>query len=78
MEINQEQREHNKENFLFIQVALHAQNNRDKWYINNGCSIHMTGDRTMFITLNKNEDNVTFGDNGTSTIVGKGTLINDN
>jgi hypothetical protein len=30
------------------------------------------------ITLKKNEDNVTFGDNGTSNIVGKGTFSLDN
>jgi hypothetical protein len=38
----------------------------------------MTRDRSKFITLKKNEDNVTFGDNGSSKIVGKGTLSLDN
>jgi hypothetical protein len=38
----------------------------------------MTRDRTKFITLKKNEGNVTFGDNDTSKIVGKGTLSLDN
>jgi predicted RNase H-related nuclease YkuK (DUF458 family) len=63
---------------LFVQAALHAKNNRDKWYIDIGCSSHMTRDRTKFITLKKNEGSVTFGDNGSSKIVGKGTLNLDN
>jgi hypothetical protein len=41
MERNQEQREQKKEKSLFIQAALHAQNNKDKWYIDSGCSSHM-------------------------------------
>jgi hypothetical protein len=78
MERNQEQREQKKEKSLFIQAALHVQNNRDKWYIDNGCSSHMIGDKTNFITLKKNEGGVTFGDNDTSKIVGKDTLSLDN
>jgi len=38
----------------------------------------MIGDRTKFITLKKNEGNVTFGGNGRSKIVGKCTLSLDN
>jgi hypothetical protein len=78
MERNQEQREQKKEKSMFIQAALCAQKNKDKWVIDSGCSSHMTGDRTNFITLKKNEGSVTFGDNGRSKIVGKGTLSLDN
>jgi hypothetical protein len=38
----------------------------------------MTVDRTNFITLKKNEGNVTFKDNDRSKIVGKRTLSLDN
>jgi hypothetical protein len=38
----------------------------------------MTGDETKFKPLNKHEGSVTFGANGTSNIVGKGTLSIDN
>jgi hypothetical protein len=62
-----------KENSLFFQATLHAHKNKDKWVIDSGLSSHMTRDRTNLITLNKNESNVTFGDNGKSNIVGKGT-----
>jgi hypothetical protein len=49
-----------------------------QWYIDSGCSSHMTKDRTKFITLKKNEDSVTFGDNDSSKIVGKCNLSLDN
>jgi hypothetical protein len=78
MKINQELREQKKEKSLFIQTALCAQNNKDKWYIDSGCYSHMTRDRMNFMTLKKNEGNVTFRDNGSSKIVGKGTLSIDN
>jgi hypothetical protein len=70
--------EQKKENPLFIQEYLCAQKIKEKWFFDNGCSIHMIGDKTKFITLKKNEGKVTFGDNGRSKIVGKGTLILDN
>jgi hypothetical protein len=38
----------------------------------------MTGYITHFIILKKNEGNVTFKDNGSSKIIGKGTLNLDN
>jgi hypothetical protein len=38
----------------------------------------MTRYRTNFTTLNKNEGNFTFGENGISKIVVKGTLSLDN
>ena len=44
-----------------------------------GCSSHMIGDQTKFLTLKKeNEGSVTFGGNTTSRIDGKGTLSLDN
>ena len=38
----------------------------------------MTGDKTMFISLMRNYWSVTFGDNGTSKMIGKGTLSLEN
>jgi hypothetical protein len=75
MKKNQEQR---KDKSMFVKETLHAQKNKDKWVVDNGCSSHMTRDRTKFITLKKNEGNVTFGDNDISKIIGKCTLSIDN
>jgi hypothetical protein len=63
---------------MFVQTTLYDKKNKDMWVIDSGCSIHMTRYRTNFITLKKKEGNVTFGDNGRSKIVGKGTLSLDN
>ena len=44
------------------------------WYLDSGCSRHMTGDRSLFkIFESKKGGNVTFGDGSKSQITGKGT-----
>jgi hypothetical protein len=64
---------------MLVQTSLHAQNKGNIWYIDSGCSSHMTGDKNKFHTLKEvNEGNVTFGDNATTRIARKGTLSIDN
>ena len=42
------------------------------WYIDSGCSRHMTGDRSLFkVFESKKGGNVTFGDGSKSQIKGK-------
>jgi len=49
--------------------------NQHMWYMNSGCSKHMTGDRTKFVNLLlKQEGHVTYGDNNKGKILGKGTI----
>lgn len=56
-------------------LALCAQKNDNQWFVYSGCSRHITSDHKMFISLSTKKDgNVTFGDNGSSKIVGKGTM----
>ena len=44
--------------------------------MDNGCSKHMIGDPTKFLSLKgKQKWKVTFGDNISSKIIGKGTMI---
>jgi hypothetical protein len=43
-------------------VALQAKHKKRGWYVDNGCSKHMTGDRDKFLTLRKERDGlVSFG-----------------
>ena len=48
------------------------------WYLDSGCSRHMTGDLSKFISLSrKDEGMVTFGDNKKGKIIGKGDIGNE-
>lgn len=45
------------------------------WYLDSGCSRHMTGNKSLFAKLEKyNGGFVTFGDGNTGKIVGQGTV----
>jgi hypothetical protein len=56
-------------------LALHAQRNTSQWYIDSGCSKHMTGDQNIFLTLKKTKGgNVMFGNDNSTKIIGKGTI----
>ena len=45
------------------------------WYLDNGCSRHMTRDRSLFkVFESKKGGNVTFNDGSKSRIKGKGTI----
>ena len=52
---------------------LSAQRQKDPWYIDNGCSKHMTGDKSKFLSLSEQKSgNVTFGNDAPGKIRGKG------
>ena len=56
--------------------SLCATEKQNLWHLNSGFSKHMTGDPNKFIKLRKyNKGRVTFGDNMTSKIIGKGTVV---
>ena len=45
------------------------------WYLDYGCSRHMTGDRSLFMVFESKKDgNITFGNGSKSQIKGKGTI----
>ena len=45
------------------------------WYLDCGCSRHMTGDRSLFMVFESKKDgNITFGNGSKSQIKGKGTI----
>jgi hypothetical protein len=56
-------------------VTLQAKQKKRGWYVDSGCSKHMTGDRDMFLTLQEERDgSVSFGNDDSSKITGKGTV----
>ena len=50
---------------------------KDKWFLDRGCSRHMTEDESKFAFLTKkNRGYVTFGDNAKGRIIGQGNIGN--
>ena len=59
---------------LFVHTSLKVFNSC-LWYLDNGCSRHMTGDKTLFKTLKEQDgDYVTFGNGSHAQVLGKGTI----
>ena len=56
-------------------ISLCATKSQILWHFDSGFSKHMTSDSNKFITLKDNKGKVTFGDNVSSKIIGKGTTI---
>jgi hypothetical protein len=46
----------------------------DEWFIDSGFSSHTTGDQSKFVSLKKKGGNVTFGDDSSTKILGKGIV----
>jgi hypothetical protein len=56
-------------------LVLSAQRKKNPWYIDSGCSKHMTGDRSKFLTLSDSKSgNVTFGNDAPGKVKGKGIV----
>jgi len=49
--------------------------NMQLWYLDNGCSKHMTGDKSKFVNIIlKQEGHMTYGDNNKGRILGRGSI----
>jgi hypothetical protein len=56
-------------------LVLLAQRQKNPWYIDSGCSEHMIGDKSKFLTLSDSKSgNVTFGNDAPGKIKGKGMV----
>jgi len=56
-------------------LSLQAQHKKRGWYVENGCSKHMIGDKDRFLTLKKEKyGSVAFGNHNTTRNVGRGTF----
>ena len=54
---------------------MRAKARKNMWYLDSGCSHHMTGERAMFSSISpKDGGYVTFGDNAKGKIVGEGKV----
>jgi hypothetical protein len=56
-------------------LVLSAQRQKNPWYIDRGCSKHMNGDKSKFLTLSERKSgNITFGNDAPGKIKGKGMV----
>ena len=54
---------------------MNVNSKKGRWYLDSGCSRHMTGDKSMFASLNPKDGGfVTFGDNSKGKIIGIGNV----
>eukprot|EP00253_Pinus_taeda_P032501 PITA_32501 len=58
-------------------IALYAEGQENQWYIESGCSKHMTGDKEKLHSYNalEKEKNVSFGNDTSAVIKGKGSIF---
>ena len=64
-----------KHEVCFMMKSAFKVMNTCLWYVDNGCSRHMTGDRSLFkVFESKKGGNVTFGDGSKSQIKRKGII----
>ncbi|XP_057986698.1 uncharacterized protein LOC131171245 [Hevea brasiliensis] len=63
-----------------LKVCLKSSKLESKWYLDSGCSRHMTQNANLFLSLEKKDGGrqVTFGDNGKGKIVGIGKVGKEN
>ena len=60
-------------------LALIAEDKEDEWYIDSGCSTHITGNKYKFISLKKGKSgSVAFGNDSSIKILGKGVVNLEN
>ena len=59
-----------------MQVHTKAPRRRERWYLDSGCSKHMTWDINKFATLSRYDEGgtVTFGDDSKGKIIGIGNI----
>ncbi|XP_057815814.1 uncharacterized protein LOC131029369 [Cryptomeria japonica] len=63
---------------LVVQTALHSVK-KNHWVVDNGCSHHMTGDKSKFVVFeNYSQGSVRFGNDHCIPVIGKGTILLDN
>ena len=66
--------EKNELKCLIVHIALRASETHS-WYLDSGCSHHMTGNRSLFTSFTEfGGGNVTFGDGNVARVKGKGTI----
>ncbi|RVW75047.1 hypothetical protein CK203_056003 [Vitis vinifera] len=75
-ESSEEENEKEVTNMCFMAIDdLDKGSKKDKWFLDSGCSRHMTGNESKFAFLTKRKGGYfTFGDNAKGRIIGQGNI----
>jgi len=64
-----------KRGTICVKSVLQKNSRKHQWYLDSGCSKHMTGDLAQFTSLKlKAKGHVTYGDNNRGRILGRGNV----
>ncbi|KAA0063962.1 integrase [Cucumis melo var. makuwa] len=75
MNMHKEQKK-NDEGILFLECSVQDNVVEPTWYLDSGCSNHMTGNRSIFVTLDESFQNeVKTGDNTRLQVKGQGDIL---
>ncbi|RVW91113.1 hypothetical protein CK203_039896 [Vitis vinifera] len=77
-ESSEEEKEKEVANMCFMAINdLDEGSKKDKWFLDSGCSRHMTGDESKFSFLTERKGGyIIFGDNAKGRIIGQGNIGN--
>ncbi|XP_073273260.1 uncharacterized protein [Primulina huaijiensis] len=71
-------RTHHEKSFRIIQISKKRKLEESIWFLDSGCSRHMTGNKDLLSeVINYKGLTITFGDNSKGRAVGKGKIIHD-
>ncbi|XP_057533067.1 uncharacterized protein LOC130810966 [Amaranthus tricolor] len=61
---------------LILKKIVISEEQTDTWYIDSGCSSHITGNKNSFANLDENiKSQITLGDGSNQVVAGKGTIV---